>query len=213
MDRPTVSSQDSGSSSRCWDDPPTARTRHHWARTRGVSERLRTRDATTWIPSKEEKKRETLKTSNGKCSRWEENVLVWRPFWTPYMSKDTCFFSCLASLSGFLKDAKSVYLKRLLACVKRRLTLYIRLLFYFTLSLFVRLFSYSVFFFFKFHMNYKQVLMFYFCINYLFRSRCFVQKGSFMKKCGNIRAQISSLLHVFFKCVCTCIFVCVWIYV
>lgn len=38
------------------------------------------------------------------------------------------FFSCLASLSGFLKDAKSVYLKqRLLACVKRRLTLYIRL--------------------------------------------------------------------------------------
>lgn len=29
------------------------------------------------------------------------------------------FFSCLASLSGFLKDAKSVYLKqRLLACVK-----------------------------------------------------------------------------------------------
>lgn len=40
------------------------------------------------------------------------------------------FFSCLASLSGFLKDAKSVYLKqRLLACVKRRLTLYIRLLF------------------------------------------------------------------------------------
>lgn len=40
------------------------------------------------------------------------------------------FFSCLASLSGFLKDAKSVYLKqRLLACVKRRLMLYIRLLF------------------------------------------------------------------------------------
>lgn len=56
MDHPTVSSQDSGSSSRCWDDPPTARTRHHWARTRGVSERLRTRDATTWIPSKEGKK-------------------------------------------------------------------------------------------------------------------------------------------------------------
>lgn len=125
----------------------------------------------------------------GKCSRLTA-VLA------PVHVEGHVFFSCLASLSGFLKDAKSVYLKRLLACVKRRLMLYIRLLFYFTLGLFVRLFSYSVFFF-KFHMNYKQVLMFCFCINYLFRSRCFVQKGSVMKKCGNIRAQISSLLHVF----------------
>lgn len=37
-------------------------------------------------------------------------------------------------------------------------------------------------------------------------------KRSFIKKCEYIRAQISSLLHVY-KCVCTCIFVCVWIYV
>lgn len=48
------------------------------------------------------------------------------------------FFSCLASLSGFLKDAKSVYLKqRLLACVKRRLMLYIRLLLFLLCVLFL----------------------------------------------------------------------------
>lgn len=76
----------------------------------------------------------------GKCSRLTAVL-------DPVHVEGHVFFSCLASLSGFLKDAKSVYLKRLLACVKRRLTLYIRLLFYFTLGLFVRLFSYSVFFF------------------------------------------------------------------
>lgn len=44
------------------------------------------------------------------------------------------FFSCLASLSGFLKDAKSVYLKqRLLACVKRRLNAVHKATFYFYL--------------------------------------------------------------------------------
>lgn len=75
----------------------------------------------------------------GKCSRLTAVL-------DPVHVEGHVFFSCLASLSGFLKDAKSVYLKRLLACVKRRLMLYIRLLFYFTLGLFVRLFSYSVFF-------------------------------------------------------------------
>lgn len=113
-------------------------------------------------------------------------------------------FSCLASLSGFLKDAKSVYLKqRLLACVKRKVTLYIRLLFILFWSGFVFIFSGN----FLFHMNYEQVLIFssgliiYFSLDVL----C---KRSFMKKCEYIRAQISSLLHVY-KCVCTCIFVSV----
>lgn len=59
----------------------------------------------------------------GKCSRLTAVL-------DPVHVEGHVFFSCLASLSGFLKDAKSVYLKRLLACVKRRLTLYIRLLFY-----------------------------------------------------------------------------------
>lgn len=198
MDRPTVSSQDSGSSSRCWDDPPTARTRHHWARTRGVSERLRTRDATTWIPSKEGKKEKLWRLQT-------ESVLDERKMFSfdGRFGSRTCRRTrvfLMSSLSlRLLERCKVCYLKRLLACVKRRLTLYIRLLFYFTLGLFVRFFFLILYFyfFFKFHMNYKQVLMFYFCINYLFRSRCFVQKGSFMKKCGNIRAQISSLLHVF----------------
>lgn len=155
------------------------------------------------------KKQKLLKTSNRKCSWWEEKCSR-QPFWPRSMLKDKCFFSCLASLSGFLKDAKSVYLKqRLLACVKRRLPLYIRLLF----ILFCRsvlIFSYRNF---LFHMNYEQVLMFFCFLDWLFILNLNVLcKRSFMKKCEYIRAQISSLLHVY-KCVCTCIFVCVWIYV
>lgn len=72
------------------------------------------------------------------------------------------FFSRLASLSGFLKDAKSVYLKqRLLACVKRILMLYIRLIFILLcVFLFLEILC---------HMNYGQVLIFCFWVNYLFQ--------------------------------------------
>lgn len=91
------------------------------------------------------------------------------------------FFSCLASLSGFLKDAKSVYLKqRLLACVKRRLTLYIRLPFIlFWPFCFLVCFSYKTF---LFHMDYEQVLMFLFVgLTIYFESKCFVQKVLYEK--------------------------------
>lgn len=58
-------------------------------------------------------------------------------------------------------------------------------------------------------MDYEQVLMFLFVeLTIYFESKCFVQKVLYEKKCEYIRAQISSLLHVY-KCVCTCIFVCV----
>lgn len=83
------------------------------------------------LESQAKRKTWTFRTpEKGKRSRREEKALVWQPSRPAYMLEDNVFFSCLASLSGFLKDAKSVYLKqRLLACVKRKLSLYIRLLF------------------------------------------------------------------------------------
>lgn len=186
---------------------PTVRTQHHWARTHSASEWLKTRDAITWIPSKDIKKK-TFKDfkrkvflMRGKCSRLTA-ILAHEHV------EGQVFFSCLASLSGFLKDAKSVYLKqRLLACVKRRLTLYIRLLFILLLY-FVLLFFQVIFISHELwtgtHILFSGLII-YFDLNVL----C---KRSFMKKCEYIHAQISSLLHVY-KCVCTCIFVCVWIYV
>lgn len=101
------------------------------------------------------------------------------------------FFSCLASPSGFLKDAMSVHLKqRLLACVKRRLPLYIRLPFIFFWPFrFWVCFSYRAF---LFLMYYEQVLMFLFVeLTIYFESKCFVQKVLYEKvwihTCTNIQ--------------------------
>lgn len=166
---------------------PTVRTQHHWARTHSASEWLKTRDAITWIPSKEIKKK-TFKDfkrkvflMRGKCSRLTA-ILAHEHV------EGQVFFSCLASLSGFLKDAKSVYLKqRLLACVKRRLTLYIRLLFILLLC-FVLLFFPGNFYF-TWIMN--RYSYFVFGIDYLFWSQCFVQKVLYEKvwihTCTNIQ--------------------------
>lgn len=126
----------------------------------------------------------------------KERKMLW--LWLRCRLKDV-FPSCLASPSGFLKDAKSVCLKTMpFSLCQRRLLLYIRLFFYFDLC--------GMFFFF-FHMIMKRYSYFLYGLTIYFELDVLC-KRSFMKKCEHIRAQISSLLHVY-KCVCTCIFVCV----
>lgn len=182
---------------------PTARTQHHWARTHSVSERLQTRDAITWIPSKEEK--------NKLLRLQKESVLDERKMFSfdSHFGPHTCWRTrvfLMSSLSLRLLERCKVCLFKTtpFSLCQKKINAVHKATFYFTLCIF-----FLCNFYFTCIMNryscFVSALIIYFDLDVL----C---KRSFMKKCEYIRAQISSLLHVY-KCVCTCIFVCVWIYV
>lgn len=176
-----------------------------------------TRDAITWIPSKEmREKREKKKIRLLKDFK-TESVLDERKMFSPAILahvhvEGQVFISCRASLSGFLKDAKSVYLKQTpFSLCQKKINAVHKATFSFPLAvLFLSLFFLRNLFISHGLWNRYSC----FCLlGWLFILNLNVLcKRSFMKKCEYIRAQISSLLHVY-KCVCTCIFVCVWIYV
>lgn len=190
MDRPTVSSHGS-SSTRCrdWSPHPDCKDTAPLSED-SQCERMakKTRDAIPWIPKQRGKKINFWDFKKEKCSWWEENV--WQPFWPHVHVEGQVFFSCLASLSGFLKDAKSVYLKqRLLACVKRRLTLYIRLLFIFFLCVLFQFFP--VIFNFTWILNRYSYFLFSLDLIIYFDLNVFVQKVLYEKvwihTCTNIQ--------------------------
>lgn len=125
MGRPTVSSLDS---SRFWDDPYCKDTAPLTEDSR--RERTAKNFSRHHLNPKQRGKKKNFKTSKVKVVLIGGKSSCLTAILAHIHVEGHVFFSCLASLSGFLKDAKSVYLnKRLLACVKRRLTLYIRLLF------------------------------------------------------------------------------------
>lgn len=96
------------------------------------------------------------------------------------------FFSCLASLSGFLKDAKSVYLKtKPFSLCQKMINAVHKATFYFTLCLvffvpFFCFFSVDLFFF-CFHMNYEQVLILCFQFQLFILISMFCAKGPLWK--------------------------------
>lgn len=90
------------------------------------------------------------------------------------------FFSCLASLSGFLKDAKSVYLKTTpFSLCQKKINAVHKATFYFTLYFVLFFVLFSGNFYFTWIMN--RYSYFVFWINYLFWSQCFCAKGPLWK--------------------------------
>lgn len=179
MDRPAVSG---GGRRRCWEHPqPPPPTSFHPPGQRPTERGLET-------PSLESRvEREKKPPSFKRLEKWkrvpdEADVLVGRTRVFPHV------------LSGFLKDAKSVYLKqRLLACEKITAVHTATFYFYSEVCLFP---FFRVFLLFLLHTNYEQVLILFVSEIIIYLDLDVLCKGSFMKKCEYIRAQISSLLHV-----------------
>lgn len=211
MDRPTVSSQDSGSSSRCWDDPPTARTRHHWARTRGVSERLRTRDATTWIPSKEGKKEKLWRLQT-------ESVLDERKMFSfdGRFGSRTCRRTrvfLMSSLSlRLLERCKVCLFKTPFSLCQKKINAVHTATFLFYFGSFCSFVFLFCIFFFNFTWITNRYSCFISALIIYFDLDVLCKKGPLWKSVETYGHKYP-VYYTFFKCVCTCIFVCVWIYV
>lgn len=175
MDHPTVSSH---GNNRCWGE---SLLQHHWARTHNVSKWLKTKHAITWIPSEEEN---VLRLHRSVLD--ERKMFSFDSHFGPYTRWRTSVF-LMSSLSLRLLERCKVCLFKTtpFSLCQKKINAVHKAMFYFILCCFG--------FFFTWIMNrysFSSGLIIYFSLNVL----C---KRSFMKKCEYIRAQISSLLHVY----------------
>lgn len=153
---PTVSSRsgDSGAGSRCRDLPPRAR--HLRARTHHTSERLKTRDVITWIPSKEIKP-----TSRTESVLGERSVLSFVGRLRPRPCRRWSV-SLVSSLSLRLLEQCKVCLFKTtpLSLCQKKINAVHKATFYLTLLGF--LFPPQIIFVCLYHMTYTEVLIFNF---------------------------------------------------